>query len=370
MSTRVARIRSLVILGLTLPLVAPAVAFAHSPTGSDREYSPDNAAEEFYFGAGTSALSWFIVEVEPALETNWNTSNNTRAPHFTRTSVDGAEIKYRTNAETPFSDECPDTFWYACTDYYGGASATTWMSTTFNREDPSGPLLSLWCQFPGQGDSGCADVRRVAIHEAGHGVGLARQSNGHVHQTDSQTSATTVMQTNPKLATAAGWLDRFLGSCDLIELAREYDVVSFSQALPACVDHITAPATSNVKVVTVASQTTTATGVCVGIGVTLSGSLRLTNQPADDQLGLLASNGIGGRTVEIFRRTSSGGYPSTPYTTTTVGTSEAGSWSKSVVSTTSGTWIFQARYAPGSSDLSTLNASTSLERTITWSSPC
>lgn len=366
------RFISVIIGSVAILATAATTASAHSPTGADREYSADNAPELFWFGSGTSGLSWFIAEVEPALESNWTTSNNTRSPRFTRTSVDGAEIKYLTNAQVPDTDECPSSFWYACTDYNGGAAKTTWKSTTFNRQDPdgSGPMLSYWCQYPGQDDSGCADTRRVVLHEAGHGVGLARQSNGHVHQSDSQSSATTVMQVNPKLATATGWMDRFLGTCDLIELSREYDVVSFTSPLPSCVDHIAAPATSGGKVITVMTQVTTSTGVCLGVQVSLSGQLRLTNQPADSLLGVLAYNGLGGRTVEIYRRSSSGSYPPTPYATVTVAAVEAGTWSKVEQYFSQVTWVYQARYTPGSADSSTLNGHNSLERTISWSNPC
>ena len=55
---------------------------------------------------------------------------------------DGARIKYLLNSQVPNTDECPSTFWYACTDYLGGSAKTTWNSTTFNSEDPSGSLLS------------------------------------------------------------------------------------------------------------------------------------------------------------------------------------------------------------------------------------
>jgi hypothetical protein len=178
------------------------------------------------------------------------------------------------------------------------------------------------------------------------------------------------MQANPIPATSSGWNTEALGTCDLLELAREYDVVSFAQALPACVDHIAAPATSGGKVLTDTTQTTTSTGACVDAGVALSGSLKLTNQTADNQLGLLAANGLGTRTIEIYRRTSSTGYPITPYTTTTTANSSAAAWSISVSSGVAGTWIFKARFSAGGIDAATLQPDDSLERTITWSNPC
>ena len=352
-----------------LLLATPLLVTAHSPTGGDREYSPDNAAEVFWFGSGTSALTWFITEIEPALESHWNTSNNTRAPHFTRTSVDGAQVKFLLNSQVPNTTECPSTFWYACTDYVGVAK-TSWNSTTFNSADPAGSAVSYWCGAPNQADSGCVDAGRVALHEVGHGVGLARQSNGDVHQSDSASAATTVMQTNPIFATNSGWATEALGTCDLIELAREYDVVNFTLALPACVDHIAAPATTGGKVVSDAVQTTTLTGACVGSGVTLSGSLKLTSQPADDQLGLLAGNGLGTRTIEIFRRTSSTTYPVSAFATTTTSSTSTGAWSISVTSGIAGTWIFKAHFSAAGADLLTLQPDDSLERTITWSTPC
>jgi hypothetical protein len=51
----------------------PSGASGHSPTGGEKEYV-DNGAGTFFFGDGTSGISWFITAVETALESDFETS--------------------------------------------------------------------------------------------------------------------------------------------------------------------------------------------------------------------------------------------------------------------------------------------------------
>lgn len=353
-------------------VLAPGVA-AHSPTGGEGEYA-DNSAQTFWFEAGTPG--WVITAVDAAVDDDFEISNNSRTPNFTQGTT-GAKILYKTNAQTPDTDECPASFWYACTDYNGGGDGkTTWKSTTFNSENPAGALVSWFCDDPLQADSGCFDMRRMAIHEAGHGVGLARLAdNGHGHQATGTPVATTVMQTVSPTATAAGWNARHFGSCDFFELSREYDVVSFAGAYTACVDHLTGVGFSGGKLVSVTRLDAPPINfVCIGQGVTLTGYLKLTaaaGADADGQLHRLAGNGLGARTIAIFRRASGGAYGGTPYTTATVVNAESGTWSRSVGSGVAGTWYFRANFNPATpGDVATLNSSQSAEFSITWSNAC
>ncbi len=357
-------------LAVTLAVLGPSVVTAHSPTAGEREYSTSGATEEFFLGQGTSGLTWFTTRIETALETNFETANNSLTPNFVRTAVDGVEIKYLLNSQVPDTTECPASFWYACSDYNGGAAKTTWHSTTYNSEDPSGSKVSWWCDHPSQDPPGCFDVGRVLLHEAGHGVGLARSSNGQSHQPDSAAYTTTVMQINPIVSSNTGWNTAVLGTCDLFELSREYDVVDYSDPYPACIDHLSGVAFSGGKIIS-PTVLNNPPDECTGVSVVLSGTLRLVSVVGasdDDQLGLLAGNGLAGRTISIYRRTPGGSYGS-PYTTTTVTSGSSGSWSKSVVSGTSGTWYFQARFAPAGADATTLNSSTSAEFPVTWNPP-
>jgi hypothetical protein len=361
------------ILAATALLLSTPVTSAHSPTGGEREYTTSGATAWFFLGQGTSTLTWFITPIETALESDFEASNNTQTPNFLRVADDGTEIKYLLNSQVPDTSECPSSFWRACTEYVGTAK-TTWLSTAFNSENPSGDLVSWWCDHPNQADSGgCYDLRRIALHEAGHGVGLARSSNGHTHQSDSAAYNHTVMQINGPSATTTGWNYRFLGVCDRFELSREYDVVSWSGAYPACIDHLTGVAFSGGKMISVV-KLNDPLDACTGSAVALGGYLKLiaaTGASDDGQLGVLAGNGLGGRTIEIFRRTPSGAYGSTPYTTATVANSEAGTWSRSVSSSTSGTWYFRAEFTPATTgDVATLNGDLSAEFAVTWSSPC
>ena len=205
-------------------------------------------------------------------------------------------------------------------------------------------------------------------------MGLARfNDNGHPHQPNSASASTTVMQAEPAKAPNAGWNTRNFGSCDFFELSREHDVNSFSGAYTARVDHLTGAGFSGGKIISVTKLNDPA-DACTGSAVTLSGYLKLsaaTGADADGQLHRLAGNGLGGRTINIFRRTPGGTYGSTPYTTSTVVNAESGTWSRSVSSSTSGTWYFRANFGPATSgDIATLNSSQSAEFPVTWSSPC
>ena len=130
---------------------------------------------------------WLQSNVNAGLNADWDSVNTTRSPFFSLPATGATEIAtiwWATNAETPNTDECPVTLWYACTDYLSnGAVSDRWKSTTFSREQGSGSLESWWCESTSQVGStdGCFDTRRVTLHEAGHAVGMSRTSNGHAH---------------------------------------------------------------------------------------------------------------------------------------------------------------------------------------------
>lgn len=362
------------VVAVLLAGALPATAAAHSPTEGKAEYTTDNHHQIYAYGtrSGSVAPSWLKTNVDSAMNGDWDSANTTRSPYFSLPSgaAEIASAYWNTNAETPDTMECPNTPWYACTDYLSdGQAEDRWKSTTFNREDPAGALESYWCQSTAQIGStdGCFDTRRVTLHEAGHAVGLSRSSNGHVHFPGGAGADPdhSVMHSLPIPKPVAGYDQRWLGACDVLSLAIDYDLDSFNGVYPGCVDHLGAPAIQNDDIDTKVIQDNTTLLLCVGQSFTLSGTAKIVTASI---LGELSANGLAGRTVTIYRRTSSGTFGA--YTTTTVAGGEGGAWSKSISNASLATYIFQTRYAPNTTDDPTLDGDSSGEKTVTWSSAC
>jgi hypothetical protein len=368
-------------LAVALALGLPSAVAAHDVTGGEREpdYS-DNEVVGFRFGS-PGGPAWFQSAVEVGAETDWDTDNNTRAPDFVL-GTSGPAVRYGLISENPFpsADECPsDQLYFACTDYIRDVNnkPTIWRYTFFNSEQGIGLDLNnhntwRWCQDPAQVEADCIDVRRLTLHELGHGVGLARGENNHPHQPNYPLAiaTTTVLQSYGLRHDDVGYNRRIFGTCDLFELSREYDVNSYYQSLPACTDHLpNNDAFSSGKVKTRAYQSNSPVYLCPGDSYILQGTLTFVNQSADSELGLLGGNPLSGREVQIFRRLQGSTWPGTPYATTIVVAGSAGNWSKSVSG--SGTMEFKARYSPvaGTPD-DNLLLDESYIRPITWAFPC
>lgn len=360
-----------IIASAVLVAALPALAHGHSPTEGKREYSADNHHQ--FYSPGTrvvSVPSWLQTNVNSALNGDWDTSNESRSPYFSLPAGGATEIAtvyWALNAETPDTDECPPTVWYACTDYLtNGSSSDRWKSTTLNRENPAGSLESWWCESTDQSGStdGCFDTRRVMLHEAGHAVGLSRSSNGHAHFPGGAGANPdySVMDSLPIPKPNAGYNQRALGTCDRLSLAVDHDIDSFADIYPGCADHLGAPVAENGDLNTTTTQSTSSVVICAGQSFSFTGTLKIVTASV---LGELSGNGLSGRTVTIYRRTPAGSFAS--YTTATVVSGEGGSWSKSISNTLSTTYVFQARYTPSSADDPTLDGDSSgVEKTVTW----
>lgn len=355
--------------------VFPAAVAAHSPTQGKREYTADNHLQSY--APGTRVIAppgWLQTNVNAALTTDWASRNTTRSPSFSLPVSGATEIAtvyWATNAETPDTIECPADFWYACTDYLSnGATSDRWKSMTFNRENPGGALESWWCESTSQVGStdGCFDTRRVTLHEAGHAVGLSRSSNGHAHFPGGAGADPdfSVMHSPPIPKPTTGYNQRWLGACDVLSLAIDYDLDTFSGIYPGCGDHLGAPAAQNGDIDTTVSQSTTTLRLCVGQAFSFTGTARIVTASI---LGELSGNGLAGRTVTIYRRSVGGAYAA--YTTATVASGEGGSWSRAISSPAEAIYVFQARYSPNATDAPTLDGdSSAVEKTVTWDTTC
>lgn len=153
-----------------------------------------------------------------------------------------------------------------------------------------------------------------------------------------------------------------------MELAREYDLDSMTDPVPDCEEDLPASVLTGGDITTVVTHNASASFVCVGAHVTLSGTLRLINEAADSELGLLADNPLTGRTVSVYRKVPAGTYAFLQ--SDTVGSGGTGPWSTSVTYASPVTYVFQGRYSPGANDAFILAADSSVERTVEWSSAC
>ncbi len=353
----------------------PATTAAHSPTEGKAEYSTDNHHQIYAYGtrSGSVAPSWLQTNVNAALNGDWDSANTTRSPYFSLPggAAEIASVYWNTNAETPNTPECPASLWYACTDYLSsGQVEDRWKSTTFLKGTGPGSLESYWCQSTAQVGStdGCFDTRRVALHEAGHAVGISRSSNGHVHFPGGAGANPdhSVMHSVPIAKPSTGYDQRWLGACDVLSLAIDYDLDSFDGVYPGCVDHLGAPAIQNDDIDTAITQNTTTLLLCVGQSFSFAGTAKIVTASV---LGQLSANGLAGRTVTIYRRTPTGSFVA--YTTASVVSGEGGAWSRTISFADEATFVFQARYTPDATDDPTLDGdSTGVEKTVTWDFAC
>jgi hypothetical protein len=378
-----ARLLLSLFVGYALAIVAGQSTLAHLPTEGKREYLGDNHAQYYQFSSGSrdggqtsspQAPTWLQSNVEAA-DSDFEDLNNSRAPGFVPYiggPFEVGTIWWALNSETPDTAECPPTFWFACTDYRtDGTSSDRWKSTTYNRSNPSSGLDSHWCQSTAQigPTDGCIDTRRVTLHEFGHGVGLSRDSNDDLHfpTSDPNYASFSVMHGEPLYKPATNYDLRQLGTCDRLALGILHDVDSFSGVYNiGCVDHLGSPALDNGDIDTTVTQSTLSAVVCIGDSFTFTGTARIVSASV---LGELSGNGLAGRLVTIYRRTSGGSYSS--YTSATVASGEGGSWSVTIGSSTAASYYYQARYAPNPSDDPDLDGDSSgLEKHVTWSTSC
>ena len=143
-----------------------------------------------------------------------------------------------------------------------------------------------WCQkSPGDG---CFDLRRVAIHEFGHILGLDHPEN---HGYRLQPNDTVMQAVTPARPTAGSSRHAF-GPCDVASLQEVYDVP----------DNRTPISTCN-TVATTLSLATSRGSVPPGGSVTLTATLRIADR---DGLGKLGGAPLNGRSVKLrYRRAGS-----------------------------------------------------------------
>jgi hypothetical protein len=335
------------------------VAVAYLPAEGDRVFAGDNVNQKYHFATDPPTPQWLKSAFNDAAVDFTAVENNTRAPKFNLLEDAGFGVFYRHRNATDDTEDCPpEVNWRACIEFHESPWAIAYI--TFHTG-------TNWCEKTGD-DSDCYYLRRTSLHELGHGAGLFWGPNdGHYDPADVPSSVSVMGSSSTAyLAPAGGSNPPGLGRCDLMELAREYDLDSMTDPVPDCEEDLPASVLTGGDITTVLTHSASASFVCVGATVTLSGSLRLINEAADSELGLLADNPLAGRTVSVYRKAPGGTYAFLK----SDATGGIGAWSTTVTYTSSTTYVFQARYSPGSTDDFILAADSSFERTVEWSSAC
>lgn len=158
-------------------------------------------------------------------------------------------------------------------------------------EFPWGTLR--WCEAYATPPSGCFEIRRTAIHEFGHVIGLA-------HPTDAMQLGpleTVMHDIIPARPASGSSLHRF-GACDVARLQRRYALRQSSASLAMCD-----------RVVTDLDIRASSSDIGYLEPVTVTATLSITDRDAYDRL---ANDPLSGRDVVIQRRPA-GGSPWTSY---------------------------------------------------------
>ncbi len=257
------------------------MVLGHTPTVGEQPY-PASDTDTYKWGR-RGAVPWFKTQfdqVANGLDSYWTQLNYSKAPTWGYGgSSSPNEIRWASSAAG-----CPASGWAACITYDGAEKLA---EITFN------PNWN-WCQA--SVNSTCLDFRLAALHELGHAAGLAR---ANMHSLDTLPLAASVMQLNipPGVPSDPGMFK--LGHCDTLELLREYDMEGYQNPVSRCVDHLPSSIQSGGKLITGNYLNGTTVSVCVGEAVAMNGSIQLNDEPADNELGALADNGLTSRTIRL-----------------------------------------------------------------------
>ena len=325
-----------------LALALPGQVLAYDPTLGVDKYGQDvNETFDWSTGATGSAKAWLRSAFTTAAEDDWDPKS--RAPTFAHNSSSSNLVRFQ---DRDLSDCNAAIAWYACTLYDPPNANGLWWQTIYADEE-------TWCHETGF-VNGCLDVRRVALHELGHAVGLSRKAdNGGIDAHSTEPESVTVMRLSTPRRAGTGWDRHAIQECDAIELQREYDLAQ--TANPAdCIESF--GGLTGGDLTSVAYQgAPSATVACTS--VQLSGTLKLIDH-AD--YGRFGNNNLD-RTVDLQRRPSGG----STWTTIATFNTPSGDWTRSVTMS-SGTWDFRLVFG-GSTRVAPDNSGT---RTVTWYSPC
>lgn len=320
------RIDAAVLGGLLIASQGAQLA-AHEPNDGNASWSGlvTSGPSTFKWG-GAGYPGWFTSGMQDVMEVNWADpdDNNSASIRFDHSTTGQARIYFATTTDVA---ECNSQAWQGC------ALLSGWTWKLWIRQN-----LWTWCQD--QSVTGCLDVERVGIHEAGHIGGFLAENE--------DTPGNTVMQSEDGVPPMAepGWAMHTLRRCDHARMQMLYDVDDLFGPYGDCFDHVPNAGTYGMEVDL--TQAPTSKTVCSGTPVTVSGRLDV----ADGHYGRVYADGsyrldgnpLAGRTITIKRN----GFA---YTTAIAGSSTTGNnWTKVITQTVSSTttYSFTAQFVrPG-----------------------
>ncbi|HEX7949450.1 MAG TPA: hypothetical protein VF494_03805 [Candidatus Limnocylindrales bacterium] len=303
--------------------------------------------------AGATPPPWLQTVVSNVLGYGWPdpATNNSNGVRFTYSSSNDVVVYWSTTS-IPACDVNVRN-WLGCADNSQGRPYKIWI-----RRNLTTVGWKNWCDLSYQ--TGCPDAGRTTIAEVGHVGGFLKDD-----QTDKTLS---VMLTGGfPTATQPTWNARTVGRCDEAALQLMYGVDDRSRPYAECFDDITNAGTYGLR--TGMAVTPSATFVCYGQGITISGRLFVQDYSS---YGPLGGNNIASHTVWIDRRVGGTSTWTEDYRTVTTSTASSGNtWSIiESVSGSSGSVTYEYRADWHRPSLEGLDSSTSSTLSLTWSSAC
>lgn len=328
-------------LACAMFLAAVGTAGAHDPTPQGNESWHSTKSSDYKWHS--SMHDDLKPVLNNVLQTTWDdrTTNNSDSVVFEYDQGSSGEglVYFQTTA----AGFC-GSGWLGCAD---SRYLPFWEIWIRSNPGPQGAGFEQWCDF--EDDSGCPDVGRVAIHEAGHVGDLD-------HYNTTNWTKTRMHPVPPMKGEDSTYDSRTLGGCDEARLQLIYDVWSKGFQYSKCLDHV-ANAEIDVGLKTALTTSITSITVCANETVTVTGRLDIKNEAT---YGELKNNGLWTRTVQIDRG-------STPnYTSAVVDSTTDDNWSKSFTHSNV-TFNYVAHYDSPSNE--GLADSPNRAFTITWLSP-
>ena len=316
--------------------VIPALAAAHEPTPGSKNWDGIELANDSFFQFGASVPPEVKSAMRNVLEVEWEdeATNNSDGITFAFDPDGPAAVRFKDNT----NGVCDSvTGWQGCAANPGTLGWIIWIRRS--------PTFFDWCFV--SNTTGCRDVERVGIHEAGHVGG----SLSHVNVSEDNTVMTT---TAPGKANN-GWDTNHLQRCDSARLQLMYDLENKAGHYANCLDHIPNSAPQGLEVVL--SATPSQVTVCANTTVTISGQLKVVDYQS---YGALGGNGLWDRTIWIDRGSTA------KYTSATTDSGGGANWSKSFTHSNI-TYNYVAHYDRTTGE--GLASSADVPFTITWLSP-
>lgn len=318
--------------------------------------------------ANATYPAWFRTATEAELDTSWKdpVANNSDVPRFDNggDNAGGGTIIYTAQNTSPCTG---NPIWIGCNPAGGvrafsiyvrlipSVSAPTWL--WFQRDNT---CVDIYNGNPNPDDhfatSLCFSVARVLAHESTH-LTLTRSHY------DDGLDGETFMQSNTPTpnGSPANWNRRFFLPCDAAAAQLEYGVANAFGPLADCFDVDPGDGVRGLNAALTLGSAASITR-CWNTTATASGRLALADSAAYEDM---RDTPLAGRVVRIDRKLAT----STTWTigvfTATAGDAAANNWSRSLSTTSAGTYNYRAIFPTTAADPA-VNSSNPATWTIQW----